>query len=315
MDADQRVVVTPSYADHFQHAEVLKHPPDWENEEETVGPDLSEFINLTAEILEGLRGVKPVDRRMVDCQGLIRQLLYHASTVHLLSNRPVSYQVGDDSVGLYMFPAGMVLTRSLLETFQVFHHVFVVPSSEDEREFRYCCWWIAGLVVQEGYLPITPNGDALMASGMDKLEGFRTRLQKTSSFLQLKEKEKKQALKGKVASDRRSQFSLSGLAPESLTRAYAYTSSFVHADGHACHQISLASTPSETRELFSYPLLVAKITLSKLVLALKDLFPEAAAICEGHPGIMHSVDLLSAAAAMLDDRAERERARLGFKST
>ena len=49
------------------------------------------------------------------------------------------------------FPSIAVLTRAAIETYLTFNYIFINPEDQDEEDFRFLCWDLAGIVERENY--------------------------------------------------------------------------------------------------------------------------------------------------------------------
>ena len=76
-----------------------------------------------------------------------RNFFYAASAVYLYRNTSLP----DIKANFVDVASINVLGRTALETMYVFHYVFNVPSSEEDKDFRYFSWVYSGLLERQNF--------------------------------------------------------------------------------------------------------------------------------------------------------------------
>lgn len=205
--------------------------------------------------------------------------------MRLLHNRPITIQLGGGSVTVYDFPSAIVLSRAVFETFLTLHDVFLSPKSDDDFDFTYCLWRIRGIVNLQAFDTISAACASQHSWLMQELKANQDKLQVTDRFKAMKPGHQRSAiLKGKDDSEPPRDYISAGFAPEVFKRIYDYTSSYVHADGHAAYQIRSAEHNHEAqRGMFEMALSIAAISISRAILELEQKYPQCKAACDAHP--------------------------------
>lgn len=267
-------------------------------------------IRLLAEVIDSLAGVRPEEVRQAQSQALLEKMLQHALSMRLLYNRPLTLPLKVSGITVYDFPSAIVLSRSIFETFLTLHDVFLSPKTADDFEFTFCLWRIRGLVNLQTFDPLSIFGSTNFQWLMSELDGFKAKLQATERFMGLTPGQQKTALlKGKDDSEPPRDYAAAGFSPETFKRIYGYTSSYVHADGHAAYQIRSAKSHEAQRHMFEMALSIAMISISRAILELEQTYSECKVACAALPGAWNIARIYSDIAMKIGDPTIREQVR------
>ncbi len=265
------------------------------------------LIQLATVALDAMDGVRPEDSRQVESQDLGIKILFHALSIRLLSDQSVSIP-RHASLQVYDFSSGIVIARAAFETYLTFHRVFIAPETEDEKEFEYCLWRLRGLVPLEGLEFQSDPGSDTYADHMAKLLEVRSRIKATKKFTSLSLGDQRAVLaKAKDPAPPRD-YEGAGFAPEYFRRCYAYSSGYVHGDGHAALQIRTARSQEDQRQLFGLGLILVKFALAKLSLEVMECYPKVKEACMADHLSVSVAETFSTTAALLGDKKTREKA-------
>jgi hypothetical protein len=124
-----------------------------------------EYLKLLETLIKVIEANKGVpagpDDRVLDAEGLALKFFGHAcSAIYLYTGTTVP------EIMASLFDVGSinVLGRAALETFLVFHYVFVDPSSDQERDLRYLSWLLAGLLERQEFPVQSLEGKELLSA-------------------------------------------------------------------------------------------------------------------------------------------------------
>jgi hypothetical protein len=249
------------------------------DEFEFVEKEYLSVLELAFEVSQALSG-KVMDGRRADIESLALKLYAHGCTAHWLfqgTKVPVPASTGGSS--FVDFASMAVIGRAALETYVTFFEVFVQPTSDDEFEFNYCLWQLAGNVFLERMGPVDPQRRAEHDTAIQEITDLRNRIRATARFTSLTKGQQDEALEGKRHRDWEVVAKSAGFGFQFLRRrVYPYYSGFVHADGLTSGQ--LLSAQSREDKLFhgQLHLVTLIILLSKFILNYQDLFSEARAV-------------------------------------
>ncbi len=236
-------------------------------------------LELAFEVAQALSG-KVMDSRRADVESLALKLYAHGCTAHWLyqgTKVPVPASTGGSS--FVDFSSMAVIARAALETYVTLYEVFVQPTTDDEFEFNYCLWQLAGRVFLEEIGAVDQSLQPEQTEVMNEIAALRDRLSGTKKFAGLTPGQQKEALDGK----RHRQWDMvaksAGFGFEFLRkRIFPYYSGFVHADGLIAGQLLSAQKREDQLFHAEMHLVTILILLSKLVLDYENLFTEARAV-------------------------------------
>ena len=97
--------------------------------------ECQKILELLISVIEANRDLQAgEDDRILDAEGLARKFFYHASSAIFLYR---GTKIPELKIS-FVDPASInVLGRAGLETFLIFHHIFITPQSKAHKDFRY----------------------------------------------------------------------------------------------------------------------------------------------------------------------------------
>jgi hypothetical protein len=198
------------------------------------------------------------------------------------------------------FASIAVIARAALETYLTFFEVFVSPSTEDEFEFQYCLWHLAGQVVLEDLVPSDESLTEHYLHAQADIRELRERLRTTQVFAALTRRQQDQVLQGKRRRDWRDIAAAAGLSPGFIKRIYSYYSGFVHSDAYTSAQMFSAQTKEDQRAHAELHLLTIMFVLSKFILDYARIFEEANDVLPRFPDAHRRAQVWSEVLSRLD---------------
>ncbi|MBZ5588387.1 MAG: DUF5677 domain-containing protein [Acidobacteriia bacterium] len=150
------------------------------------------------------------------------------------------------------------LVRAAVETFLVFHYVFVSPSSPEEADARYLSWWLGGLIDRQGFPLHSPAGEKLLEQEAAEAEGLRRRLEANAAFGDLSETQRRQILRGSWRAGPegrdvswRDMAINAGLNEDSASGLYRFLCGYAHSSWISVLQVRQARTAEDQRGLMA----------------------------------------------------------------
>jgi hypothetical protein len=144
--------------------------------------DTIKLLCAVSVAVDGNKGVRAdPDGRILDAEGLAVKCFFHGiSSLYLRRSTTVP-----ELAASFFDPASMnTLARATIESFLVYHYVFVAPGSDQQRELRHLSWQLADLMERQE-LPTTDAES--MAKQHDErrvIESIKNRLQSNPEFRQ-----------------------------------------------------------------------------------------------------------------------------------
>jgi len=267
--------------------------------------DLSEeeylsLLELAFEAAQALQGRVSPDGRRPDTQNLALKLFAHAATAHWLYKGTKSTMPASTNGASFIdFGSIAVLARAALETYLTFFEVFVSPQDDDEFEFQYCLWHLAGQVALEGMEPQDPSLHDNYRGAMEDIASLRERLRTTRKFQGLTQRQQNQVLSGRRSRDWKSLASSAGFGLTFIRRIYGYYSGFAHSDGLTASQLMSATSKDDQLFHAKMHLVTIMMVLSKFILDYGRLFEETRSVFPRFPEAHQRAQVWSAVAAGL----------------
>lgn len=215
------------------------------------------------------------DDRLLDAEALALKFFGHVSAAYYLYQGTVLPAVGANFVD----PSSVnVLGRAALETFLVFHHVFVAPASEEDKDFRYMSWLLAGFLERQTYPAQSPQGRKMLSEEAQLIPPLQARLRENSCFKALTLKQQKNLLeKGKwrLPSWTTEAALSAGLSRTHAEAFYSYLCEYAHAGNLGALQIRNARTLQSQRALCGATIGVLIVSIANMVKSYCEVFPKS----------------------------------------
>ncbi len=73
---------------------------------------------------------------------------FHLSSIFTLENKSL-FSISDHTKKIYDYSSIFVLIRAAFESYLTYFYIFCDLKTEDERKYRYLCWWMDGLNIRQ----------------------------------------------------------------------------------------------------------------------------------------------------------------------
>lgn len=238
------------------------------------------YLSLMYQVVQSISGKPSIDPRWPDCQELAAKLFFHASTIHWLRQGTRAPLPGTNAqASFFDLTSVSVLARACLDTFLTLFHVFFSPASEDEFEFRYVLWKLAGEVVREGPAPSDASLQESHDLAQQDIADLRARIKATALYKSLTAKQQRAVLAGARSVNWSRTAEEAGFGKQMIRQIRAFYSGHVHADGLSASQVLGAETRDAQIEHIEIDMTTVMIVLAKFICLYADKFPEARAVC------------------------------------
>ncbi len=239
-----------------------------------------DLLKIFVRIVEANKGTPTgEDDRILDAEGLALKFFGHASSALYLYQGTVLPDVGIDFIDSASIN---VLGRAALETFLVFHYLFVAPKAETERDFRYMSWRLAGLIERQTFPVQSPKGKEMLGKESELMGPLREELKNNDHFRILSQSQQKDLLlKGKWRQSHWKDIALSaGLSHTHAKAFYHYLCGYAHAGNLSVLQIRKADTPQTQKSLCAATVGVLKISTANMIQAFCKIFRKSQAVLD-----------------------------------
>jgi hypothetical protein len=238
--------------------------------------DYQELLSLLIDVVEANKGVVAGDDdRVLDAEGLALKFVFHAASA-LYLYRSTSLP----ELHASFFDAGSVnvVSRAALETFLVFHYVFVEPASDQDRDYRYGAWGLARCLERQSLPVWSAEARAALEREARLIGPLTDRLKANATFAGLSPGHQKKVLNGEWKLLSWTQIARSaGLHDINAKAAYSYLCGYAHAGNLSILQLRQADTSEAQRSLCASSMNLVLIAMANLVKSYCALFPKAMA--------------------------------------
>ncbi len=278
--------------------------------------NLEPLLAILLTVAEAQRGtVAGPDQRLLDAEGLVLKFVGHVSAAIALSrgtNLP--------DLGIAFFDPGSVsvLVRTAVETFLVFHHVFVAPSRPEEADLCYLGWELGGLADRQRFPLRSPAGKRLLEQEAAQIEALKARLQGNEAFAGLPAAQRKQLLRGRwrAGGDGRDipwrDLALAaGFNEDSANGIYHYLCGHAHSSWISVLQLRQARTREDQGQLMGSPLSNLAAVVAHMIKAVCRVFEKSRQALEAYPDARELVEIWTYVTST-NDRPDIDWSKFGF---
>lgn len=236
------------------------------------------LLETFIKVVEANKGLQAgADDRVLDAEGLALKFFAHACSVIYLYR---STNIPEIMAGFFDVGSINVLGRAALETFFVFHYVFVHPSSDQERDFRYFSWLLAGLLERQKYSVQSLKGKEQLFAEKKLIAPLQEKLANHPQLLKLSRKQQIKLIeKGEWRIHSWKEIGLSaGLDEIHAKEFYYYLCGFAHAGNLSVLQIRQARTGNSQRDLCAATINVIMIASANMIKSYCEIFPKSQSV-------------------------------------
>lgn len=233
------------------------------------------------------------DNRLLEAEGLFKKFIGHAASALYLFRSTTLPSVKITDRGISFFDSGSinVLGRAALETFLVFHYVFIEHRSDDEKDFRYYLWLHASYLDRQNFPSISEEGKKQHTDEKKIIDALKEKINNNSVFKQL-DKEKKEKLLKKMEKGKdawRLQWQKGQWAPKSWTNIgvsaglseilakhfYSYLCIYAHSGCQSVQQVGNAETAETQKGLCVATMKLIMIAMANMIKAYCQMFEKS----------------------------------------
>ena len=234
--------------------------------------------SITGKHLEGFNGIEYAE-------SIARKTFLHICSAYSLS-KGIKVQLNNDSsIELMDYSSIAVLIRSALESYLTFNHIFISPENENEIQYRFDCWDLAGYIERKDFQAITEKSIVRKKEESKLIESKLVQIRSNPYFLRLSTKEKKQIEKGnwKINFNWGILAENAGFEKNYFKDFYSYLCSYAHTGRLSSLQIMQATDHKQQNDSGNMFLNFSLIILSKYIFDYVKLIPQLKPAFERNP--------------------------------
>jgi len=243
--------------------------------------ELIRLLQLLIKVVEINTG-KPIpnnDKRLFDAEGLAIKYFTHALSFLQLYRGTT---IPELKANFFDPSSANVVARAALESFLVFHDIFLSTNAPDEKDLKHTAWVLYGLLERSKSPGFSPEAKKVIIESREKAESLRNKLKNNPVFCALSEESKKKILKGREwrLHTWREMTVAAGLSEIHANTFYKFLCGHAHASNISVTQIHQAQTAQDQRSICGATLNVMNISTANMIFAYAEVFPESRRILE-----------------------------------
>lgn len=170
-----------------------------------------------------------------------------------------------------------VVLRAQLEAYLMYHHIYVNPKTEDEKELRFNAWMCASLLDRQSLPAATDFTIAQLKKDKEDIAKLRLRMEQLPAFKNLSDNQQKILLEkgsAKLFKHWRTILHETGFGEGSIyNRFYGLLSNYAHSEGLSILQLQESKfTYNKNDETANLNVFMSTILLARMVLSIKGLY-------------------------------------------
>jgi uncharacterized protein DUF5677 len=210
------------------------------------------------------------DEIWLDAEGLMAKFVQHVRSIYYLSK---SVKITEISANFYDAASINALSRVAIETYLVFHYIYIDPRDDEERECRHLCWKLASmLLLEELFVQSHPN-IKIPCKIKDEKNELLLKMMANKYVEKLKTGQIKSLLRMKRAvPPYRKLGQVAGLSFIHRDLYYRYTNEHVHSGRHSAVQVHSADNAEGQKQLFQAAITHIRMCMACMVVDYANLF-------------------------------------------
>lgn len=252
--------------------------------------DCLKLLDLLGRVLEANKGTA-TDREWY-AEGLANKFFDHAFFVIYLSEGANTLNLPSRAIKISGVASIDVLTRAAFEAFLTFHYVFYTPKTDEDKDYRYCAYILAGLKDRQDFPADTDKQKRILANDTKAIEEISDKLRSNAKFQGLIAGQKDKVLKGnwrlrswrKIAED-------ADLSKILASDMYGHLCGIAHSSSLSVLQIKQAYEKHEEKLLIEPSIIVINITAANMIREYCELFVQSKNVLSQDQEGINLVDL------------------------
>jgi len=233
------------------------------------------LLDLLSRVVDANKGTA-TDREWY-AEGLANKFFDHAFFVLYLSHGPNTLDFPSRAIKISGVASIDVLTRAAFEAFLTFHYVFYTPKTEEDEDYRYWAYILAGLKDRQNFPAVTDKQKKVLVNDRKAIKELSNKLRSNVEFQSLNDKQKRKVLGGKwrglkswreIAED-------ADLNKIIASDMYGHLCGYAHSSSISVLQIKQAYEKHEENLLIEPSIIVINIMAANMIHEYCELFTQS----------------------------------------
>lgn len=174
-------------------------------------------------------------------------------------------------------PSAIILLRAKFEAFFMYHHIYVNPKTDDEKELRFNAWIYTSLLHRQSHPSNTDFAKAQKSKDLKEIENMKVMFKNSPAFNSLTPKQQKGLLeKGSDKLFRTWDMIMNDTGFDErhgLSTYYSLLSNYAHSEGLSILQLKQSKLGyDKTNQEANTNLLLAKQLICLMIISIKNLY-------------------------------------------
>jgi hypothetical protein len=246
-----------------------------------------DLLDLYVRAVQAMAG-KPVASEkawVAEAEHLAAKLFFHLASLLYLRGGTRFERLGGIDGHFYDFASSAILARTAMETYLTFYFIFIAPTSDDERHFRFQVWRLGGLLDRQRFTPTSEEGRERLKQEALQIEHLRNQIQDNPAYAQLPAKRQEDARKGKwkFGNSWVDLAVVAGSSQRYFVSLYAYLSSYAHSGYLSALQIGQAQDEQVQYQLCEIYIGVGLTIMSHFLVGYSSFFSPVQELIAANP--------------------------------
>ncbi len=232
------------------------------------------LLDLLSRVVDANKGTA-TDREWY-AEGLTNKFFDHAFFVIYLSEGSNTLNLPSRAIKISGAASIDVLTRAAFEAFLTFHYVFYTPKTDEDKDYRYCAYILAGLKDRQDFPADTDKQKRILANDKKAIEEISDKLRSNAKFQGLIAGQKDKVLRGnwrlkywrEIAED-------ADLSKILASDMYGHLCGIAHSSSLSVLQIKQAYEKHEEKLLTEPSIIVINIMAANIIHEYCELFTQS----------------------------------------
>jgi hypothetical protein len=178
------------------------------------------------------------------------------------------------AIELHGLPSIDILARASIEAFLTFHYIFYSPKNDEEKNYKYWAYRLAGHAERKDLPILSPEYAQKVGEDNKAVIDFSTKLASNSSFNSLTVRQRRKILKGEWRLLGWKAIALDANLSKMIARYYGHLCGFAHSSSLSVLQMAQAHQKHEQQLLIRPSIYAVNIVISNFITEYCSIFPQ-----------------------------------------
>jgi hypothetical protein len=230
-------------------------------------PNADECLKLLDSLCQAIdanRGPASTEREWY-AHNLANKFLNHCFFAIYLTYNRNQFKLPSKAIELSGLSSIDVLVRASIEAFLTFHYVFYSPKNDEEKNYKYWAYRLAGHMERKNIPILSPEYKQKIDEDNNAIIDFSTKLASNSSFNSLASRQRNRTLKGGWRLLNWKDIALDANLSKMIAHYYGHLCGFAHSSSLSVLQIAQAHQKHEQKLLITPSIYSTNIVIANFI--------------------------------------------------